>query len=244
MWRQPWPRPGRPIPTCLSSPWAPAWAGRRPPARRHLRRRGRSVRRERTRLPRHRHQGDRRIQRWVSGRTGRIVLARLLRTRVSREWDRVPDADEPSPPSPLPSPSWSMTRTTGTSPPTMPACCHEWAAHQALWWYPGVARHRPALRPHWPPGAGRGQRPLALVSRAVAGGTPLGGLVVRGVGAGHVATRSARHTRAARRDTAPAITPATSTPSAPMRAPTMMSTTPRAPAATETVRPGMATRSS
>lgn len=83
--------------------------------------------------------GTERIQRWVSGRTGRLVLARLLRTRIARTCDPVPDA----------------TDVVGRIAPAFTIVVHDpddwyfgadharilhgWArAPKALWWYPGV----------------------------------------------------------------------------------------------------------
>jgi len=139
-----------------------------------------SVRRERTRLPRHRHQGTARIQRWVSGRTGRIVgLARLLRTRVSREWDRVPDADEALAAIAPASPSWVHDRTTGTSPPDHARLLHEWArSPKACGGTRAVAMAPTCSLPAWPPGCWARSAPACASSAVpVAGGTPPGDLL-------------------------------------------------------------------
>ncbi|MDQ1397233.1 MAG: hypothetical protein QOG64_2492 [Acidimicrobiaceae bacterium] len=92
--------------------------------------------------------GSQRIQRWIGGRVGRLVLANLLKTRIATTCDPVPDASttvaEIAPAFTLivhDPDDWYFGAEHARR-------LHEWArAPKALWWYPGAGHGTDLLTP-------------------------------------------------------------------------------------------------
>ena len=81
--------------------------------------------------------GTQQIHRWITGRTGRMMLARLARTRIARDNDAVPDSAASVA---AIAPAFTIIMHDPDDwyfPGHHAGLLHTWAQHpKALWWYP------------------------------------------------------------------------------------------------------------